>query len=97
LLNVFSCAKLLLNMNLIKYLEENQISQSDFAKSIDVSPGMLSQWITGHRPIAPAKCVAIEQTTKGQVSRKDLRPDDWEAIWPELADRRASRRKPEIK
>jgi DNA-binding transcriptional regulator YdaS (Cro superfamily) len=71
-------------MNLTKYLEIKQISQSDFAKSIDVSPGMLSQWLSGHRPIAPAKCVSIEQTTNGQVSRKDLRPDDWKSIWPEL-------------
>lgn len=73
-------------MNLLKYLEEKAISQSDFAKSIEVSPGMLSQWLSGHRPIAPAKCVLIEQNTRGQVSRKELRPDDWKQIWPELDD-----------
>ena len=29
-------------------------------------------------------CTPIEQATKGAVTRKDLRPNDWQAIWPEL-------------
>jgi hypothetical protein len=28
--------------------------------------------------------VPIEQATAGQVTRRDLRPADWGAIWPEL-------------
>jgi len=32
-------------------------------------------------------CTAIEQATKGQVTRKDLRPTDWHLIWPELIDK----------
>lgn len=35
-------------------------------------------------------CVAIERATNGQVTRKDLRPDDWRLIWPELVDQEAS-------
>ena len=31
-------------------------------------------------------CARIEQATAGAVTRKDLRPDDWQAIWPELAE-----------
>jgi DNA-binding transcriptional regulator YdaS (Cro superfamily) len=30
--------------------------------------------------------VPIERATLGEVSRRDLRPDDWHEIWPELAD-----------
>ncbi len=30
------------------------------------------------------RCPAIEKATDGQVSRRDLRPDDWWLIWPEL-------------
>ena len=26
----------------------------------------------------------IEKLTNGAVTRKDLRPDDWHEIWPEL-------------
>jgi DNA-binding transcriptional regulator YdaS (Cro superfamily) len=33
----------------------------------------------------PAKhCAAIESATGSQVTRKDLRPNDWQQIWPEL-------------
>lgn len=31
-------------------------------------------------------CVSIERETRGQVTRRDLRPDDWRDIWPELVD-----------
>jgi len=31
------------------------------------------------------RCVAIERATKGAVTRRDLRPNDWLQIWPELA------------
>lgn len=30
-------------------------------------------------------CAAIEIATRGAVTRKDLRPNDWQKIWPELA------------
>lgn len=32
------------------------------------------------------RCVAIERVTGGAVTRRDLRPDDWWLIWPELVD-----------
>lgn len=32
----------------------------------------------------PAICSAIETFSEGQVTRKDLRPDDWHDIWIEL-------------
>lgn len=33
-----------------------------------------------------ATCAAIERATGGQVTRRELRPDDWWLIWPELVD-----------
>lgn len=38
----------------------------------------------GRKP-SPELCVQIEQVTQGKVTRRDLR-EDWQAIWPELAD-----------
>jgi len=40
--------------------------------------------VSCHRPIPIERCPAIEKATDGQVSRRDLRPDDWWLIWPEL-------------
>ncbi len=34
--------------------------------------------------LGPVLCSRIETESNGQVTRKDLRPDDWHVIWPEL-------------
>jgi DNA-binding transcriptional regulator YdaS (Cro superfamily) len=39
----------------------------------------------GHK-IASAEIAArTESATKGSVTRKELRPEDWRQIWPELS------------
>lgn len=48
-------------------------------------------WINRSGSIAPPEyCYAIERATNGQVTRRDLRPDDWQDIWPELAEKAAA-------
>jgi DNA-binding transcriptional regulator YdaS (Cro superfamily) len=56
---------------------------SALAKAIDVSSARLGNWRLRSVPIE--YCLAIETATVGEVSRKDLRPDDWHKIWPDLA------------
>jgi len=75
-------------MELNKYIKTT--SRSDFARAVGVSPDMVYQWIKGIRPIAIERCVAIERATNGAVTRKDLRPNDWASIWPELVDKVAT-------
>ena len=72
-------------MDLTTYLS-TVCSAADLARSIDVAPALISQWRHGVRPIPPERCVRIENATNGVVSRRDLRPDDWHLIWPELKD-----------
>ena len=75
-------------MNLNEYLQKSprgellRISREIGAHSPDVS-----RWASGDRPIPIDKCWSIEQATNGEVTRKDLRPDDWERIWPELSEK----------
>ena len=71
-------------MNLKDYTERN--SQVALAKAISAAPSFVNQWVSGKRPIPATYCVAIEQATKGQVTRQEMR-DDWQAIWPELVKR----------
>ncbi len=64
-------------------------NQAALARALGVTPVVVGQWLkpevaTG-RAVPPKQCVRIEQLTNGQVTRQELRPDDWEAIWPELA------------
>lgn len=48
---------------------------------------LLSQWRNNVRAVPIEKCLLIEKATKGMVTRRDLRPDDWMEIWPELAEK----------
>lgn len=43
---------------------------------------VIQQWRYAGVPIE--HCPAIEAATNGAVTRRDLRPDDWWEIWPEL-------------
>ncbi|MDO9235982.1 MAG: Cro/CI family transcriptional regulator [Aquabacterium sp.] len=55
------------------------------ANAVGVSPPVVSDWCTGKKAVPLERCVAIERATNGEVTRQDLRPDDWQDIWPELA------------
>lgn len=51
------------------------------------SDAQIRQWQHGYSNRRPgaAYCSAIEAATAGAVTRRDLRPNDWHLIWPELA------------
>ena len=75
-------------MDLRAYLDELPRGDvSAFADQCGISSVYLLQLAArqdGRKP-SPALAVHIEVATKGQVTRRDLRPDDWQSIWPELA------------
>lgn len=75
-------------MNLHDYLQSaDAISVAALARAIGVKdPAQIRQWRHGYsdRKPSPENCVAIEVATGGKVTRKDLRPEDWSRIWPEL-------------
>lgn len=57
------------------------------AAHLDISPVYLSQIAArqdGREP-SPELALAIERATEGQVTRRDLRPDDHWLIWPEYS------------
>lgn len=58
--------------------------QIAFASLCGTSIGYLRKWMCVRTLLGEKICTAIEQITNGQVTRKDLRPDDWHLIWPEL-------------
>lgn len=55
------------------------------ARMLGVSAPTVHEWKTLKRPVPARRCTAIERLTGGEVTRKDLRPDDYLDIWPELA------------
>jgi DNA-binding transcriptional regulator YdaS (Cro superfamily) len=56
------------------------------ALALGVTVQAVCFWRDGEREINPKGCVKIEKLTNGLVTRKDLRPNDWQDIWPELAE-----------
>ncbi|MCB4321527.1 helix-turn-helix domain-containing protein [Alcaligenes sp. 13f] len=59
------------------------------AEKLGVSGVTVSDWASGKRPVPIIRCVEIEELTCKQVTRKQLRPDDWYQIWPDLRDQAA--------
>ncbi len=70
-------------MNLIDYISASRGRATELAKRLNVSAAYISQIASGYRKASPVMAVQIEEATNGDVSRKDSRPDDWNAIWPE--------------
>ncbi len=76
-------------MNLATYFTQSRGSQGVLARALNVPQSLLSAWAAsgcGRRSVPIQRCVAIERATNGAVTRRDLRPDDWHLIWPELAE-----------
>lgn len=77
-------------MTLNEYIQSRRGVASELARKLGVAPILIGQWARGQRPIPVPRCVAIESATKGVVTRKELRPDDWRDLWPELTSKAAA-------
>ena len=73
------------------------VGAANLARLLDVSPQAISSVKKGDRPVPIPWCPEIEKATEGRVTRKDLRPDDWAKLWPELADSGKRRRRTDKK
>jgi DNA-binding transcriptional regulator YdaS (Cro superfamily) len=75
--------------NAIDIAARNFNSLTEFAAEIGVSVQVVVNWRTRGVPID--HCAAVEKASKGAVRRWDLRPNDWQRIWPELVKVKARR------
>lgn len=72
---------------LLAYLNSlSKDNQAAFAEQCGTSVGYLRKAISKGQLLGAALCVAIEKASSGAVTRKDLHPEDWTHIWPELFD-----------
>jgi len=74
-------------MDLRTYLKSlaDEDARESFAQRCSTSLGHMRNclYVEGKK-LAPETCVLVERATDGEVTRRDLRPDDWWLIWPEL-------------
>lgn len=52
------------------------------ATRVGVSPQALGNWI-GRGRVPVVQCAALVDALEGRISKSDLRPEDWQSIWPE--------------
>ncbi len=71
-------------MKLKEYFLSRYGEQAKMADALGISQSQMSQMVKGICAISNERCVIIEKLTDGMVSRKDLKPDAWQRIWPEL-------------
>ena len=72
-------------MDIREYFTKHPGSQLALAKLLNVTPGFVNHLVMGRRPVPIKYCLQIERYTGGKVTRRDLRPNDFAQIWPELA------------
>lgn len=60
--------------------------QASFATHCGTSVGYMRKAISTGQRLGADLCVAIERESKKAVTRQELRPDDWQKFWPELAN-----------
>ena len=56
----------------------------ELAAQLKVTPAAIGNWKVRGVPLE--HCPHIEKLTERAVTRQMLRPDDWQRIWPELAE-----------
>ena len=74
-------------MNLKDFVNElSAKEQQAFADSVGLKLAYLKRRMYPKDGLffSPKICVLIEQNSNHKVTRQELRPDDWEEIWPEL-------------
>lgn len=55
------------------------------ANMLGVSPPTVHEWKTLKRKVPAARCKSIVMAANGAVTLQELRPNDWQDYWPELA------------
>jgi DNA-binding transcriptional regulator YdaS (Cro superfamily) len=60
------------------------ISKAALADRLGMSRQRVSSW--KYMGIPAKHCYQLEQLTEGKVTRKEMRPTDWQHYWPELGE-----------
>lgn len=68
-------------MTVKQALKDLGIKQEDVAKKLGISKAAVSAW--NRNGVPPKHCPEVEAMTGGKLTRKQLRPDDWQKFWPE--------------
>jgi DNA-binding transcriptional regulator YdaS (Cro superfamily) len=77
-------------MKLKQYIQAKRGRLSELSEAIGAHSPDISRWADGSRPVPFPYGPKIEAATGGVVTRKDLFPNNWQELWPELAKQEAA-------
>jgi DNA-binding transcriptional regulator YdaS (Cro superfamily) len=85
--DVAFCLNMVCNaaMDTLKKAIEDAGGPNAVAARMGVTPQRLNNWVS--RGVPDDQCAALESAVDGRVTRQMLRPDTWQRIWPELAEK----------
>lgn len=69
----------------VQLLEWIKTASDEAVERTGTSRGYLKQIAYGNKQASAALAVSLERESLGAMSRKSLRPADWNLIWPELS------------
>ncbi|MBS0496111.1 MAG: helix-turn-helix domain-containing protein [Proteobacteria bacterium] len=64
------------------------VSLAQLARDLGITRSAINDWKSKNVPIPTKHCAFLEnrlKNTSDQLTRVDMRPNDWHEIWPELA------------
>lgn len=73
-------------MNLKDWALAERGRSAGLSAYLKVPPSFVSKMLSGEKPVPIAHGAAIEVFTGGAVTRREMFPDDWARVWPELAE-----------
>lgn len=76
-------------MKLKSWIKSEHGRSVALARIIGVPQSFVSKMASGEKPVPFDRCIPIERATGGEVTRQELRPDDWHLVWPELSKTQA--------
>ena len=62
------------------------LQRKELAQRCGIADAYLYQILSGRREASPELCVVVERESEKQITRQQLRPNDWRRIWPELSE-----------
>lgn len=65
-------------------MDHTKLERVELATACEIAEQYLYQVLTGRREASPELCVRIESESNRRIRRWQLRPSDWNRIWPEL-------------
>lgn len=72
------------NLNPIQTASAKAGSQKALASFLSVSPAYINQLCLSGKPLAARHCKKVSD--EFGISLKDMRPNDWHELWPELKE-----------